>query len=273
MTKKDTKDNKTLQHVAYPADMLPDGRRQELLRRLKETKSLCIAEEAKRFHIGEATIRRDLEKLERRGLARRIYGGAALVEGLDAEIPMDVRERTEPAQKQSIGRLAAALVEDGDIIVLDSSSSVLSMVPHLGARKGLTIITNGLKAAELAGELGSAKVYCCGGRLRELSKSLVGMSARQFIRGHSAMKLFFSCRAVNMEMGVCDSSDEEAELRQDMIASCGQAVLLAAASKLGSGAFCRICGIDAIDTLITDSLPDERWREYLAQSHVRLIFG
>lgn len=252
--------------------MLSFDRREALLAQLREKKTVRISEAAKEFYIGEATIRRDLEKLEKRGLARRVYGGAVLVEGLDAEIPMDVRERTEQAQKEAIGRLAAGLVEDGDTLILDSSSSVLSMIPHLGAKKDLTVITNGLKAAELAGELGCAKVYCCGGRLRELSKSLVGMNARQFIRGYSVRKLFFSCRCVNMEHGVCDSSDEEAELRRDMIASSAEAILLAVSTKFDTGAFCSICGLEDINTIITDAEPEERWKDYLERNHVTVIY-
>ena len=200
--------------------MLSFDRREALLSQLRDKKTVRIADAAKAFHIGEATIRRDLEKLEKRGLARRIYGGAVLVEGLETEIPMSVREKTEQVQKDIIGRLAAQLVEDGDVLILDSSSSVLSMIPYLSPRKDLTIITNGLKAANMAGELKNAKVYCCGGRLRELSNSLVGMNARRFIRTHSAHMLFFSCRSLNLNKGLCDSSEEEAELRQDMIASC-----------------------------------------------------
>jgi DeoR/GlpR family transcriptional regulator of sugar metabolism len=251
--------------------MLPFERRQELLTQLRDKKSVNIAEAAKQFHIGEATIRRDLEKLEIRGLARRIYGGAVLLEGLDAEIPMDVREKTEQAQKEIIGRLAAELVEDGDVLILDSSSTTLTMIDHLKARKDLTIITNGLKAADLAGDLPHAKVYCCGGRLSELSKSLVGMSARQFIRSHSAKRIFFSCRAVNYETGICDSSDEEAELRQDMIAASSEAILLAAYSKFNATAFCRICGLADVDAIVTDSTPDALWVKHLSESGVRVV--
>lgn len=247
-------------------------RRQELLEQLKEQKSVNIAEAAEHFHIGEATIRRDLEKLEKRGIARRIYGGAVLLEGLDAEIPMDVREKTEQSQKDVIGRLAAELVEDGDVLILDSSSSILSMIAHLNCCKDLTIITNGLKAADLAGNLDKAKVYCCGGRLRELSKSLVGMNARQFIKSHSARKLFFSCRSVNMEMGICDSSDEEAELRQDMIASSNQAILLSASTKFGTSAFCRICSMESINTIITDTAPSTEWEKHIKGYNIKILY-
>lgn len=251
--------------------MLSDERREALLALLREKKSIKIADAAKEFYIGEATIRRDLEKLEKRGLARRVYGGALLVEGPDAEIPMDVRERMERVRKETIGRLAAQLVEDGDTLILDSSSSVISMIEHLYGRKGLTIITNGLKAAELAGELPDAKVYCCGGRLRELSKSLVGMTARQFIRSHSVSKLFFSCRSVNFQYGLCDLSEEEAELRQDMIASSAQVFLLAVSTKFDENAFCRICGFQDIDVIITDTLPSQQWIDFFDQYHVKVL--
>lgn len=127
--------------------MLTLERQQEILSLIKQRKSVSVAELSKRFFIGEASIRRDLDKLEKKGLVKRTYGGAVLVSGLDSEIPLFIREEEQRGAKQLIGQLAASLVEDDQIIFMDSSSTVLSMAPYLKGRQRLTVITNGAKAA------------------------------------------------------------------------------------------------------------------------------
>src|SRR5690554_5827583 len=101
-------------------------RQQAILDLLKSNKSASVSDLSKRFFIGEATIRRDLDKLEKMGLIKRTYGGAVLIEGLDSEIPLFVRESEQKDLKVSIGKLAAQLVNDNDIIIIDSSSTSMN---------------------------------------------------------------------------------------------------------------------------------------------------
>ena len=125
--------------------MFVPERQQEIIKILKENKSASVAQLAKKLFIGEATIRRDLDKLEKQGLIKRTYGGAVWLEGLDSEIPLYIRENSNKFQKDLLGKAAAQLVNDGDIIIMDSSSTTHSIVKHLSHLKKLTVVTNGAK--------------------------------------------------------------------------------------------------------------------------------
>ena len=251
--------------------MLTLERQEEILRILKEKKAASVEELSKRLFIGPATIRRDLDVLQRQRLVKRTHGGVVLLEGLNTEIPLYVRESERAAEKDAIGRTAASLVRDGDILILDSSSTTFHMIPFLRARENLTCITNGAKTALALGGLPHARVYCTGGRLRENSLSFVGGQAKHAIADYHAQRLFFSCRGVTREHGAMDASDEEAELRRAMIAIAGQVVLLCDASKLGRTAFSRVCPLDDIDVLVTDRAPDAEWARVLAEHGVEVV--
>ena len=247
-------------------------RQQGVLNILKSKQSVTDTELSKHFFIGEATIRRDLEKLERMGLLKRTYGGAVLLEGLDSEIPLIVREVEQKDAKQIIGHAAANLVNDGDIIIMDSSSTVLKMVPCLKGKNNLTVITNGAKTAIELGEIFQIKVYCTGGVLRENSLSYIGEFARNFIQRFNVDTLFFSCRALSMVKGLSDISEEESELRRMMMENCKKVVLLCDNSKFDKISFCKICGFEKIDHVITDKRPSSQWVEYFKEKGVDLDY-
>ena len=246
-------------------------RQQKISHLLRNKKSVTVSELSKIFFIGEATIRRDLEKLEKKGLIKRIYGGAVLLEGLDAEVPLSVREVEQKGEKDIIGRFAAQLVHDGDIIIMDSSSTTLKMVPYLKSKKNLTVVTNGARTSVELAESGHAKVYCTGGLLRENSLSYIGESARRSIESHYADILFFSCRGITMGRGIFDSNENEAELRRMMIQNCRKSILLCDHTKFDQISFCKICGFDMIHSIVTDQKPSALWSEFIKSQNVVLI--
>jgi len=236
--------------------MLTLERQNEIMRILKDRKSVLVSDLAGRFFTGESTIRRDLDFLEKQRLIRRTYGGAMLLEGLNTEIPFDVRERERTEAKDRIGMLAAEFVLEGDTIILDSSSTTYHMLKHLSGRRDLTVITNGLKTAMTAGAELRCQVFCTGGALRENSSSLVGSGAQTFMESHRAQKLFFSCRALSKDGWAMDVSDEEAALRRTMLRSADRKFLLCDQSKIGQTAFAKICALEEIDELVLDQLPE-----------------
>lgn len=252
--------------------MLTLERQQEILALIKQRKSVSMAELSKRFFIGEASIRRDLDKLEKKGLIKRTYGGAVLVSGLDSEIPLFIREEEQRGAKQVIGHLAASLVEDGNIIVMDSSSTVLSMAPYLKGRQQLTVITNGAKAAVELGEQLHIRLYCTGGRLRENSLSYIGEVARSTVELFYADRLFFSCRSLSMERGLSDIDEEETELRRVMAANCKQVVLLCDSTKFDNNSFCKLFHFDRVHCVVTERRPEEKWVEFFEAQGIQLMY-
>lgn len=247
-------------------------RQQGILEFLKQNKSATVKDLSKKFFIGEATIRRDLKKLESRGFVKRTYGGALLLEGLDTEIPLFVREIEQKEAKTVIGRLAANLVKDGDIIILDSSSTILKMIPYLKNHENLTVITNGAKAAIELGEQLHMRVYCTGGMLRENSLSYIGEHARNFIKKIHADVVFFSCRAIDSEKGLTDSNEEEAELRTIMLNNSAKRILLCDDTKFDRVSFCRICDFDSIDMVVTNKKPSDKWLNLASSKGTGFIY-
>ncbi|MHB1453054.1 MAG: DeoR/GlpR family DNA-binding transcription regulator [Saccharofermentanales bacterium] len=250
--------------------MLALERQQEIYTLMKEKKSVTVDKLARIFYSSETTIRRDLDKLETAGYIRRTYGGALLVEGVDTEIPLSVRESENIHAKNAIAMAAADMVTDNDIIIMDSSSSVLRMVPFLGKKKNLTVITNGAKAAVELGSMLHPKVYCTGGFLRENSLSYIGPHANAFMLTLHANKVFFSTRSVSLNEGVTDINEQEAELRQIMIRNSRNVVLLIDSTKIGTVSFSAVCPLSVINTMITDDNETVSNPEWM-QSGVRIL--
>ena len=245
-------------------------RKMDIMNRIRKDRSVSVAQLARSLYVSEATVRRDLSDLERRGLIQRSYGGAVLVEGLSGEIPLAVREGHRQREKDAIAAAAAKLVSDGNIIILDSSSTTYAMVKFLSGKKDLTTLTNGAKTAISLGEL-HTRVYATGGRLRENSLSYVGESAITFVESYHADILFFSCRGIVCGEGLYESSPDEAALRRAMMKNVAKKVLLCDDSKLGAYSFHKICDIGEINTLILNTVVDAKTRQWIEDAGVELI--
>jgi DeoR/GlpR family transcriptional regulator of sugar metabolism len=123
------------------------------------------------------------------------------------------------------------------------------MVPYLKDLKGLTVITNGAKTAVECAESLDAKIYCTGGLLRENSLSFIGETAKRSVDSYNTDILFFSCRALSVDKGLTDISEEEAELRSIMMKNTKKAVLLMDSSKFNTISFCNVGSMEKIDII------------------------
>jgi DeoR/GlpR family transcriptional regulator of sugar metabolism len=247
-------------------------RRQAIIDYLKEKKSVTVKELSEKFFIGEATIRRDLEKIEKEGIISRTYGGAVLVEGTHSEVPLSVRETDRKAEKEIIAKLASKYIRNGDIIIMDSSSTAMMMIDEFSKSDDLTVITNGAKTAVSLAQQTSFKVYATGGQMRENTLTYYGESANEFIEKFNADTLFFSCRALSIEKGITDPNEEEAKLKRLMISSSQKSVLLVDHAKFNASTFCKIGDIGIVDVIITDEKPDDAWDQYLKENQIELVY-
>lgn len=250
-------------------EQLPASRQAEILEIIKREKSVSVAGLSERLFINQATIRRDLNTLQKTGLISRTYGGAVLTQGLDSDIPFLVRKGVHSEEKKTIAKLASTLIEDGDTIFLDSSSSTEFMIPFIKDRKNLKIVTNGVKLATLLCSLSDCSIYSTGGKLREQSLSYVGNIALENLRSFNFNKAFFSCRGVCIENGLTDGNEEEAILRKLIIKKSAQSFLLADSSKFDTVSFCFIATVHDISAIITENPPEKRWIE----SDVNIIYN
>ena len=125
--------------------MLAIERKNEILSILQKEQRVLVAELSTRYQVTEETIRRDLEKLEKEGFVKKTYGGAVLNKNSTIDMPLKIREKTNRKEKQKIAQTVASLIEDGESIMLDSSSTSLMIAQELKKKKKLTVITNSVE--------------------------------------------------------------------------------------------------------------------------------
>lgn len=258
-------------HQKGENNLLGLERQQEILCLLREIHSVTVEELCKRFYASGATIRRDLDRLQKSGLIRRTHGGAVLLEGNAIESPYLVRESENLEAKLSMASSAAALIKNGDTLFLDSSSTVMQICRHLAGLDGITVITNGIKTAMLLAENAKTTVYLAGGQLRKNSRSVVGIAAKEFLEPFYADIAFLSCHGLDPDHGLTEAHEEESQIKRLLIRQARKTVLLCDSSKIGQRFFSLTCGLDAIDTLITEQMPPPQVCERLEQHQIQII--
>lgn len=233
------------------ADMAEHERQQEVLRLLDGAGRVSVPDLAARFGVSQVTVRKDLEALERRRLLKRVRGGAVGAAGTD-EGAFEMRLRYRSAEKMAIARTAARIVQDGDAIALDCSTTCYFLAQELQARRGLVVLTNGLRAAEVLAEAG-ATVVLPGGTLRRSSWSLVGDVSDAFVGRGRVARGFFGVRSLSPEAGLLELSPEETAAKRRLVSVCGEVYGLFDSSKVGRFALHTFAEPTQITSLITDA--------------------
>ncbi len=253
--------------------MFAEERRNRLLHMLQEKRSLSVPEAAVQFEVTEETIRRDLKLLESSGFLQRTHGGAIPADDAKVEPSLEVRQGINMSGKDRIGRKAAALVHDGDTIILDASTSALSLARHLKLKKNLTVITNAEKIVLELYACSDITLICTGGILRPGSLSYVGRAAENTLSGLQAGKAFLSCRGFNPLRGFTDSSEPESEIRRQMIRRSQQTVYLCDHTKFDRVGFVTTAVIGDVDTLIVDAPLPAGWAQEFDKAGVHMLLA
>lgn len=252
--------------------MLAIERRNQILAQLQQEGKVVVSDLSQQYHVTEETIRRDLEKLEQEGFAKKTYGGAVLKESLYAEVPYNVRKLTHIEGKKYIADLVEDLVEDGDRIMLDASSTAMFIVKKLKAKKNLTIITNSIEIIiELADKTGFT-ILSTGGTLKEGALSFTGYQAERMINSFHVDKAFISCKGIDKEHGLTDSNEMDVQIKKAILEASKQKILVIDQSKFDKTSFVNIVDFNDIDMVITDKEPSESWKKVFKDANVELRY-
>jgi DeoR family transcriptional regulator of aga operon len=251
--------------------MLNLERHSKILELIDEFGKVEVGDLSRRFRTSEVTIRNDLKDLHKRGLLRRAHGGAVRLETVNVDASLHVKTSLHADEKQRIGAAAAALIKDGESIILDSGTTTQQIAKQIKNRKDLTVITNGINIAmELLGANG-IRLILLGGMVRQNSYSAVGHFAEDMLRQLSADKLFLAVDAFDLDFGLSTPNPEESKVNQGMVEIATETILVADSSKFGKRSLSRIVPLTNIDTIITDNaLPIETQTE-LCSRDVKLI--
>lgn len=252
--------------------MLALERRNLILEQLQEEKRVVVSELSQQFGVSEETIRRDLEKLEKEGIATKSYGGAVLNESTSIDMPFNVRKKENVTGKQQIGELAASLIHDGDHIILDASSTAVFIAKAIKDKSNLTVITNSIEIIIELSDVSDWNIICSGGSLKEGYLALVGPQTAESFCAFNADKAFLSCKGMDMEKGVTDGNELFSQAKQMMMKSARESILAIDSSKLDKIAFSKLCEPADLDVVITDEKPQERWLSYFDSQNITCIY-
>lgn len=244
-------------------------RRQSLSELLRKQPGLRVPELAKALGTSQGTVRNDLNALERQGRLTRVHGGAVLNE--QPKFPsssFNIRYHNEAAAKMKLARQAALLVNDGDSIFLDASTTVYYLARQLSEKQRLRVVTNGIDVARLMAENPNNMVILLGGTIGSDGSSVTGLLSEQALQELHMQKAFVSCSGFSVERGLTEVHLAGAQLKRKALASAQQVLALLSSVKLGKEDLTSFASIDQINHLfIDDSLSDE-WRARLLQAGI-----
>ncbi len=253
--------------------MLAIERRNAILSKLASDGKVLVADLSKEFQVTEETIRRDLEKLDNDGLARKTYGGAIKNESFNIDLPFQVRKQTNVESKQIIAALIADMIKDGDYIMLDSSTTALCVIKRILDRKNITLITNSIEILLELCNKPEWNILSTGGALKEGGLSLVGYQAEKMVSGFHVDLAICSCKGIDAVNGITDSNERDTQMKKAFFASANKRILAVDSSKFDCSSFVKVCGIDDVDVIVTEKKPSEIWLDRLRQSDVKLVYN
>ncbi|MBQ7153722.1 MAG: DeoR/GlpR transcriptional regulator [Clostridia bacterium] len=232
--------------------MYKGERANEILTILESTGYATVEYLAQQIHISPSSIRRDLTDLEARGLAKRSYGGAQPVRQAGRNIPFQMRSHAHAAEKKAIAKKAVSLLQGGEVIFLDGSSTCFFLAEQLTALKGILVITNSIDTTAYLSRY-EIKTYCTGGIISQDNRAvLVDEIAENTIRSMHADFAFFSSQSLGRDGLVSDCYASEVRLRRAMMEQSVRSVLLADSSKLDRSSTFRQCEVKDLDYVICD---------------------
>lgn len=251
--------------------MLVAERHQKIVELLNDRKSVRVTELSQLFNVTEETIRRDLEKLEREKKLLRSHGGAiSLTLEDNLEIPYKTREITNVKEKQEIAMEAVKLVNEGDKIILDASTTAWYMAKAL-PDMAITVLTNSIKVVMELSNKKQITVISTGGSLLRKSLSYGGPLAESAMESYHVNKAFISCKGFHLESGISESDEMQARIKKRMIESADVVYIMIDYSKFGVQAFSKITELEVIDHIITDSKVNHGMIQELSERGMNLI--
>ena len=243
-------------------------RHQQISQIVNELKSVRVHDLAARLDVSESTIRTDLESLDEQGKLIRVRGGA-LTSGSPQPFALDYvdhKAAQQQEEKRQIARWAASMVEDGDGIMLDASSTVLHIASFLLDRQNLTVITNGIKVAQILATEPSNTVIVLGGILRPNGNAITGSISEKLLRSYHIQRAFVSCSGFDPSIGFFETDLQETQLKELMLRSAQQRFVLLDSSKVGRVGLTTFATLDDVHYVATDQGVD---RETVNQVRMR----
>ena len=222
-----------------------------ILEYLRIHKEASVGELCRALFVSEPTMRRDLASLNSQGKIIRTHGGAAHRSAPGENLPQSLREKEMSDAKQAIGKKCLSLIKDGDVIMVDASSTALALLRALDPSLSVVVITNNAKAPLILSEK-KAKTFVTGGELAKNTFAFVGSHAEEYIRAFNADICFFSVRTLTPNGDLTDNAIAENSLRKIMLQRSRKSVLMLDSKKVGEPCISTLASLSDIDHVVCE---------------------
>jgi DeoR/GlpR family transcriptional regulator of sugar metabolism len=229
----------------------PGARHQRILEIVSQGGHVDVETLSEEFAVSPATVRRDLAALGERGALLRVYRGARRMTSASYEPPFPARAVINASAKAKIAETVNAMLEDRQTVILDAGTTGVAIAERL-VERDLTICTPSLRVANALLPSSSIRLMVTGGIVRPHEQSLVGPSAISIFESYHFDVYVMTVSALDAVNGLTEWNIEDAAIKRAALASAGRIIVACDSSKFGQTAFARICGIDAVDDIVTD---------------------
>jgi DeoR family fructose operon transcriptional repressor len=254
---------------------LPAGRKADLAAFVAESGQVTVAALSEHFGVSIDTVRRDLDQLDREGVLVRTHGGAVSVEGPRTDRGLDVRLRMQIAEKEAIAKVAAGLVADGSVVMLNAGTTTLAVAHALRDHRELTIATNNLRIPAEISPKAIRDLYVFGGAVRTITQATTGPVAFTMTSGGPEVDIQCDLALIAVgavaSTGYSTSNLGDAAMMADMMQRAQHTAILADSTKMGRRLFAQVATLERADYLVTDREPAPELADALAQAGVQVL--
>ncbi|MFT4294325.1 MAG: DeoR/GlpR family DNA-binding transcription regulator [Micropruina sp.] len=235
---------------------------------------VAVTELAQRFAVTTETIRRDLDVLDRRGILRRVHGGAVPAENVRlVETAIAEREPAFSAQKSRIAQAALRFLPTGagSTVLVDSGTTTARFAAAFGGNQQLTVVTNSVPIASQLALLQGGPVHLLGGRVRGITQATVGGETVEALDRLACDVAFLGTNGLTVAHGLSTPDPDEAAVKRAMVRAARRRVVLADASKIGVTLLVSFAALNEVDVLVTDSGLHEADRQQLVNAGLEVV--
>jgi DeoR family transcriptional regulator of aga operon len=230
-----------------------------------------VTDLANLLNVTTATMRNDLKYLEEKNRLFRTHGSASVINPHTIDLNLTEKEKIRIAEKRKIAQAAYRLIEENDAIIIGAGSTVFALAEQIKPVDKLTVVTASLKVSILLSGLVNTNVIQLGGTIRKNSVSVIGDYTSRFFDEITCSKVFLGVDGIDCEYGITNSNIEEAQLNKRMIEASIKTIILADSSKFGKRGFGKICSLDEVDIIVTDSDITDSIASIIENAGIKLI--
>ncbi len=247
-------------------------RQAEMISYIRERKTVRNDELMKKFDISVQTLRRDISKFKELDLIRKVYGGVVYndrQESVRNVASFSARDSSMSEEKERVGKLAAKLVGDGDVIFVDSGTTAYRILHYLSETKNVTVISHCLDVMEIIRKMHNLTGVCVGGVLQHDMGSFIVDSS---FYPYNYSKAFISTVGLSIDKNLTNTNLPEGALKAQTIKQSGAVYVVADHTKFGVIAYNQFANFSGIDGVVTDRCPSEEYVRFFSVNKIKLIY-